>query len=262
MSHNNISIIFGSNAMQNLIKTIILFLAALPAFSQQPASGPETGMVAAATSPPPEIAALEHEIGQKIPRPLARASVGTLFDEISRQPGQAQKVEAAKRGARPGKVQTRATLSLVAYSEQPQPFSVTLSPQVTDLKLGTHSGLRLADGSAYAYFLGGLVYWDFPNSDSVYLYRGNFYSHTSTNPLAYFYVKVPTEGWYTINLNAYTYGNVQLTRGSEVLETLPRVSGWNDYSSLQYLQAGSHYLQFVLSGGGYVSRVTVDCYKC
>ena len=168
----------------------------------------------------------------------------------------------AKGGERPGKVQTRATLSLTTYSEQPQPFSVTLAPYVADPKIGAHSGLRSADGSAYAYLLGGLVYWDFPNNDSIRLYRGSFYSFNATNPLVYFYVRVPTEGWYTINMNAYSYGNVQLMQSNSLLEELPRVSGWNDYSSLQYLSAGGHYLQFVMPAGGYVARVTVDCFKC
>jgi hypothetical protein len=243
------------------VSILVTFTFSL-AFSQQQPSGRTDGILEASATPPEEIAALEREIGQKIPRPPARASVGELFDGISRQPGQVQKVEAAKGGERPGKVQTRATFTLTTYSEQTQPFSITLSPQVADLKVGAHSGLRLSDGSAYAYLLGGLVYWDFPNSGSVRLYRGSLYSHNTTNPLVYFYVKVPTEGWYTINMNASTRANVQLMRSGMLLEDLPMVSGWNDYSSLQYLQAGGHYLQFVMPAGGYVSRITVDCYKC
>jgi hypothetical protein len=262
MPTNNSADAIGFRVLQAAATAIVVSLAALPAFSQQPERGLENGVVPAATEPPAEITALEREIGQKIPRPPARASVGQLFDEISQQPGQAKKAEAAKRGERPGKVQTRATLSLVVYSEQPQPFSVTLSPQVTDTKLGTHSGLRLSDGSAYAYLFGGLVYWDFPNSDSVRLYSGSLYGHRTTNPLVYFYVRVPTEGWYTINMNASTRANVQLMRSGSLLEDLPAVSGWNNYSSLQYLQAGGHYLQFMMPAGGYVSRLTVDCYKC
>ena len=219
-------------------------------------------MLPSVAAPPEDLAALEKELAQKIPRPPARKSVTELVDEISRRPGQAEKMEATKRGGRPGNVQTRATLTLSYSTDKPEPFSITLSPQMADVKLGARDGLRSPDGSAYAYLLGAMVYWSFPNNQAVYLRRGNFYDHNTTNPLAYFRVTVPGEGWYTINMNAYAHSNVQLKRGSALLEDLPRQAGWADYSSLQYLEQGSHYLQFVMPSGGYVSRLTVDCFKC
>lgn len=219
-------------------------------------------MLPSVAAPPEDIAALEQELAQKIPRPPARKSVTALVEEISQRPGQAEKLEATKRDGRPGKVQTRSTLTLIYSTEQPEPFSITLTPQMANTKIGAHDGLRLPDGSAYAYLLGGLVYWSFPNNDSVYLRRGGFYDHNTTNPLVYFRFTAPSEGWYTINMNANAYSNVQLKRGSSLLEDLPRQTGWADYSSLQYLDAGSHYLQYVMPSGGYVSRLTIDCFKC
>jgi hypothetical protein len=255
--------------------TIALVLAACPAFTQQDNSGAEIRALPPMAGPPDDIADLEREIARKIPRPPGQTSVDALVDKISKRPGQAKKVDAARRGVKPENANPgkgKATSSMLdsvssffmSEADAAGSFSVNLTPVVWDSKLGTHGGLRMSDGSAWSWFLGAFVYWAYPNNDSVYLWRYNHAStgHQTINPMGYMGVKIPSDGWYTINMNAWTYGTVEIRNSTWLLDSIPVTQGWADYATLQYLRAGTHGFYFVLPTGGRVSRLSVDCFKC
>lgn len=147
-------------------------------------------------------------------------------------------------------------------------FSVELTPQV-DGSTGRHVGLSTSSPYAYAQVYGALVHGYDPSNDRIRLFARDLSAYglgAFTRPYAYVRVNIPSDGWYIVNANLYTYGNEIELRHYEgstpytLVETFARQSGWADYPTLQYLEAGYHYFYYVLPGGGYLARLAVDSY--
>lgn len=147
-------------------------------------------------------------------------------------------------------------------------FFVELTPQV-DGSTGRHAGLYTSSPYAYAQVYGARVYSYDPSNDRIRLFASDGSGSglgTFTRPYAYLRLNLSSDGWYIVNANLYAYGSeIELRhyQGSTpytLVETFARQSGWADYPSLQYLEAGYHHFYYVLPGGGFLARLAVDSY--
>lgn len=245
---------------------------------EPPAKGQSKGRVLpAATTPPPDAVAAQRAAAQEIPPPPERARSDELLEKIRARPGGPERIEAAGKGRAPEKLQGRSgestsvlfeTLSnfVIERADAGDTFTLDLTPQVSG-SYGQHRGLVSSSPSGAAYAYGAYIANWTPTNSSIYLvaYRNDNFAHQVSNPFIMAYANIPADGWYIVNVNANIYApNLNIhhyENGNYVLlENMPKQSGWADYPTLQYLTAGYHYFYFVLTGSGYVSRVSFDSY--
>lgn len=231
----------------------------------------------AAAAPPPDVAQMIEEEKRKVPNPPGKARQEALLEIIKKRPGGAERVDKARRGYRPDNPgQGRPTSAVdhvlrgigsvfVREAHAGQTFTLELTP-ATDAG-GRHASLYSSTPYGRANFYCALVNSYDPSNDRIRLLRftSSAIGSSCANPYVYLHTNIPAAGYYIININAYSYAPVTIRHyaGSgqyPVLETLPQLSGWADYPTLQYLQPGYHTFYFVLPNGGYVSRLTVDSY--
>ncbi len=232
----------------------------------------------ASATPPPDVAEMQQEAKKPIPSPPGKAKQLDLIEKISKRPGGAERVDKAKRGHKPddagkGQPQSPSTSLLrdvasifIREANAGETLTIDLTPQVDSY--GNHRGLYNASPRASAYFHCAMVHSGAPNNQRVYLTSGAWAAlgWSCNNPYAALSIAIPTAGYYIVNVNAYAFSGLPIlirhyeSGGPTIIETLAWVSGWADYPTLQYLEAGYHNFYFVLPRGGYVSRISVDSY--
>ena len=245
---------------------------------EPPAKGKGKGKaLPASATPPPDVAEQIKRDKEKIPNPPGKARQADLIEKIKKQPGGAERVDKANRGHKPenpGKAKSTAATDhilrgiasvFISEANAGQTFTLDLTPQTNSN--GSHASLYSSNPYGSATFFCAIVNYYDPNNSRIRLYRStnSAMGHSCTNPYAYMSVGIPAAGYYIINANAYSYGNTVEIKHYEsgsypTLDTLPRISRWADYPTLQYLQPGTHTFYFLFPNGGFVSRLSVDSY--
>ncbi|MFT5482882.1 MAG: hypothetical protein ACI9GW_001537 [Halieaceae bacterium] len=270
-----ISMISGAGAV---FLTALLFCTATAANAAEGAS--LRALVGEKEMPPQVIAEQEAlERADKIGQPPGKAKAKDLLKKIHARPGGRERIEHAEKARRPGggkKVSTNSQTPnvvdgilsfIVTQAQAADAGSLDLTPTVD--QYGAHRSLYSPSPYGYATFYGALVNHAYPRDAYVRLSTSivTGLGGTATTPHVQVTVRVPADGWYTLNMNAYltaTSGvSIKHYEGGKyvTLENLQKTSGWSDYATLQYLSAGYHLFYWVLPQGGYVSRISMDPYK-
>ena len=116
-----------------------------------------------------------------------------------------------------------------------QPLSVSEAEAAVDVALGY--GNKYYSSSLYAYvvFRGVKKYYSY-----YYWYCMHLTQHGNFAPYAYIYFKAPTTGWYTINVRAWGTKAYIRHLGATVANWNFSSYNWNDFVTMQYLEAGFH----------------------
>ncbi len=231
----------------------------------------------ASSEPPASEQALQAQLNRKVPNPPGRANKKRLEDRIRNLPGGNDRADAARGGKPPGAAgqnETGANLSKQSSAEgllaQLRSFFIddAYAQATLSFDLTPPSNWSSGQGSS-AYFYNALVGSGLPNNSYVLTGPYNFSNvgGSTQTPIMALYLSVPSDGWYIINMNAFTNGaNTLSVRHYEggsypVIATFAmQTSAYADYPMLEYLSAGMHYFYFAMTSYTYVSRISVDSY--
>lgn len=211
---------------------------------------------------PRENQAIEKMAKERIPKSREkRLSVNELKEKLKNSQKGREKLEMINRGHKPTsslsmeKEFSLAWLNPFTVSEvQAGAFSVTL-----DYTNSFLAGYNIAYSHMYNVILApGSYHRNVPTISNHYGKLGH----------AGFLVKIPTEGWYLINVNAGGQGQAKLDHsGTGTLESwdfTTSSSYWNDHLTAEYLSAGTHVFYFkpAFNRTGYVriNRITIDSF--
>lgn len=271
------------NNLKSLIKLCLVFLPLLLAQSAWTDEDSIQALTAAGDAP---AETLDDDQGrQKIPSPPERTSGRKLIEKFGGHPGGKKRLEMFRKGkikrarrqafyspTRAGEWVSGTLTGLVDFvvpnAQAAELLSIELKPTVGSLSGGNHSGLFSSDPYAVAGFHGGYITHSYPRNAYVRLLARptrNVLGFSTTNPYGFIRVRTACPGNFAINANIITGGKVDIYHyaGNGQYPLLSSRSpdaswAWQDYSTVQYLEAGDHYFYFVVPSGGYVSRFTVD----
>ena len=227
-----------------LIVAIVMAFSAIPVFPGPPTgAGAQQGLriLKASPQPPKEFQEAEREAKRQIPKAREkRLTKGELERKLQIIPGEREKLQKIKQGYKPTSQTGKTGFSLSWLN----PFSVPeawASPIDVRLSYNNRFFSRSPNGNAYAVFVGvhSAYYSWYSMSLSTF---GTFKGYV------YFRFNAPTTGWYILDVYASGRNRATLLKsGSEIVATWDfgsSTSRWNDYVTMQYLQAGSHYFSF------------------
>ena len=208
---------------------------------------------------PPDVLE-EEQLRSQGPAPgqRQRPTLKTLLEKIRQRPGGQDILDEAKRrGARIGMNTDDSGSSLswlnpfrLRNAEAQGTVSATHDPS-NDWS-GGYGGVYFYSAVTGRYYSTQSYAWLYPKSVSSY-------GHKLTNPYAYLYINVPSDGWYIVNVEAYNGGPVTLMHSSSTVDTWDHTGDTDTHSfpAVVELSAGNHYFYYMFETSTKVYEVNL-----